>query len=931
MTKTTRRTTWLLGAASAALGWGSMPALAQEAAAVAPATDAAATEQTEAAVAQDVIIITGRRPLAESEAASLEIQRESDTIVSALSADAIGNLPDQNVAFAVGRLPGVSLERDQGQARYVNIRGMPRNWTTITFDGLQVISPEGRDSRLDNIPSAIASQVIVNKAITPDMPGGSVAGNINVITRSGLDYDERTIFGKLGAGYVTLGGGEEIDSNLVYADQFLDGRLGVLLQGSFYTRNMVTDNWETDNYITPLAAKIDQRFPSRHRNKPYRLTRGNESLSANFDYEFNEDHSVFWSNIWTNYNDEELRSQYQFIFNSGTDAAGNLFTSPAFNSGTQFSGTVYGAQISSDTNSLESEEDSHIHTIGGESNLGGWKADWRANYTYTADGVDAPALPTFQSPSTATARPTVVYDFSNPDRTLSLFTTLAPTSSTRAMGPQQFSVDQFSTPLTTISRRGGEAATQAYTLKGDISRDFVVGGLDLEFKTGALYTDRTKKNDQESYTATAAQLTAAGLAVPTQGTFALNKSYLAEFDLGYAFRYHSKDALDAYAADLQRRGIATRNHVADRGAYWKVGEEILAGYAMGKLDFDWGNIVAGARVEQITNTGQAFVTFPARPAVGTTPATLAQTLLVSTESEDTQVYPSVNVNWDINDEMKFRVGFTGSAARPDFDDLRPNFSINDAAQTISGGNPEAQPEKQVGIDAYYEWYMEPEGFLSAGVFYKDITDVLFTQTSTFGLDTLDIPGLDRSNYAFSRLDNAGDGYLQGFEIFYSQTAQSLVDSMDMPQWLGGFGVRASGTWTESEVEIPANATGLATVRTQTLPGTSDETYNLQLTYEKYDLSVRLAYQFRTAWVQGYGNYTTVAGRIVPSGNGDIYWGDDEEIDLSVRYQLNDNLEWFFDGINLGNDPAIRFADSERYPIETEQFGERYLMGLRFNF
>jgi hypothetical protein len=155
--------------------------------------------------------------------------------------------------------------------------------------------------------------------------------------------------------------------------------------------------------------------------------------------------------------------------------------------------------------------------------------------------------------------------------------------------------------------------------------------------------------------------------------------------------------------------------------------------------------------------------------------------------------------------------------------------------------------------------------------------------------------------------------------------------MDMPQWLGGFGVRASGTWTESEVEIPANATGLATVRTQTLPGTSDETYNLQLTYEKYDLSVRLAYQFRTAWVQGYGNYTTVAGQIVPSGNGDIYWGDDEEIDLSVRYQLNDNLEWFFDGINLGNDPAIRFGDSERYPIEYEMFGERYLMGLRFNF
>jgi TonB-dependent receptor len=208
--------------------------------------------------------------------------------------------------------------------------------------------------------------------------------------------------------------------------------------------------------------------------------------------------------------------------------------------------------------------------------------------------------------------------------------------------------------------------------------------------------------------------------------------------------------------------------------------------------------------------------------------------------------------------------------------------------------------------------------------------VLFTQSSTFGSDTLDVPGLDRSTYAFSRVANAGDGTLSGFELFYSQTAQSLVDSLGAPDWLGGFGIRASGTWTDSEVNIPAGATGPA-ARIQALPGTSDETYNLQLTYEKYDLSVRLAYQFRTAWVQGYGNYTTVAGQLVPNGNGDIYWDDDGELDLSIRYQVNDNLEWFFDAVNLSNSPAIRFADSNRYPIEYEQFGERYITGVRFNF
>ena len=68
------------------------------------------------------VVVSGRRPLAESVAAALAVQRNSDSLVSVLSADAIGNLPDQNIAFAVGRLPGVAVERDQGQARYINLR-----------------------------------------------------------------------------------------------------------------------------------------------------------------------------------------------------------------------------------------------------------------------------------------------------------------------------------------------------------------------------------------------------------------------------------------------------------------------------------------------------------------------------------------------------------------------------------------------------------------------------------------------------------------------------------------------------------------------------------------------------------------------------------------------------------------------------------------
>lgn len=136
----------------------------------------------------EAIVVTGARPIAESEAAALQVQKASDSLVAVASSDSVGRLPDQNIAQATSRLPGVAVESDQGQARYISLRGAPNYWTTLSFDGINVVSPEGRDARFDSIPSAIAKQIVVPKVVTPDMPGETVAGNVNVITRSAFDY-----------------------------------------------------------------------------------------------------------------------------------------------------------------------------------------------------------------------------------------------------------------------------------------------------------------------------------------------------------------------------------------------------------------------------------------------------------------------------------------------------------------------------------------------------------------------------------------------------------------------------------------------------------------------------------------------------------------------------------------------------------------------
>ena len=116
-----------------------------------------------------------------------------------------------------------------------------------------------------------------------------------------------------------------------------------------------------------------------------------------------------------------------------------------------------------------------------------------------------------------------------------------------------------------------------------------------------------------------------------------------------------------------------------------------------------------------------------------------------------------------------------------------------------------------------------------------------------------------------------------------------------------------------------------------ITGTSNGTYNVQLTYEKYDLSARLAYQYRTPFGQSIGAYSVVGGQVVPTTNGDIFWDEDGELDLSVRYRLTKNFEVYADGVNLLDGPGRRFGDTTGFPIEYETFGRRYLAGVRFNF
>ena len=887
------------------------------------------------------VVVLGRRPIAESEAAALRTQRNSDSLVAVAAADGVGRLPDQNIAQAASRIPGIAVERDQGQARYISLRGAPNYWTTLSFDGINVVSPEGRDARFDSVPAAIASQIVVSKAVTADMPGETVSGNVNVVTRSAFDFPDRKVSLKAGYGRASLGDRPQYEGSGVYSDRFDagDGELGLVLSATYFERDMVTDNFETDYE----RVSQDQRpgnqtrfWPAETENKLYRLTRKNWSGSGRLDWQSGENR-VSLRSIYTIFTDDEARDNYRFdLDDRQSDLVPNTAAcTPAPNptptntgyadiciGNTPLVGTVYGIDIRQRSTLRAFRQSIFTNTLEGEHGFdGGWQINWLGNYTESKDDRSVVGEANWDSPSTRTLRPTVAYDFTDRNQgQLRLFQTLQLASPTRYQaGAQVTAIDTFTKPLVSLTVLDAVDTTKAYTARLSTSRDLPFMGGDATFKAGLQFDQRTKVADEKNIVLnTAAQFTAVG--IPTDyNQFSLDKAFLGRIPMGYTFRYFDTAKMEA-AAKAARAAYPLQ---PVNGNFYDVREQVYAGYLMGTVKWDRASAVAGVRVERLENRGIAFASVAGASGK------------ITAESSDTLVFPSVHFNYELDETKKLRISYNTGAARADYDQIRPNVTVNDANQTISGGNPAVKPERARGGDAYVEWYIEPQGYVMAGVFYKTVSDVLYRQSRVFGSNSLDSNGIDRSGYLFSGITNGGEGRIQGFEAAVQLQLDPWAADLGLPAWLGGFGIRANVTLNDSEVTKPA--VGTIPARKLRLPGTSDEVYNASLYYEKYGLSMQVSYQKRSDWLD------SVADDLADAG--DTYWAADDELDFSARYAFNDNLELYFDATNLLDNPGRRFSEpgnlltatgvptgfTDIQTIEWERFGRRYAAGFRYTF
>jgi TonB-dependent receptor len=852
----------------------STSALAQQAPKAGQPDDAANAGET-----SDIIVIA---PIREAQALAIQEQRNADNLVAIVAADSIGRFPDQNSAAALARLPAVAVQRDQGQERYIQVRGAPNRWTSVSFDGVPVIGvDEGgatRAFRFDAIPSVILSSIAVNKSLTPDLPAEAIVAQIDMRTYSPFEAKGFALAGDLGYGWMSFGGGQQRQGSL--RASWSNDSWGFVVSGSHYLRDQITDNRE----FAYDAANTVSTFDFRN----YLLTRQNNGASAGVEFRPSDGQSLFLKAIWSEFRDDEERNQYVFTL-TGAQAGGTR---------TNDSGSLIAVPVRGTKSDSDYRNSNLILTGGGGHEFGNdWKADWRLNYTRIENSTNIPLVLQNQSINRLN-RPSLTYTRDNVDFPIvQLFTTVPNTppppafargTGTRALNQAGFDVN-VALPLES------EIIADSYTGKVDFDGRF--GTLPVRF--GLQYDSRDISGN---VLATATQVVVPGLPA---GDYVTNRTWRTNFPSGMVFRYVDnvrlrrdlETALDALEAQ-GRYNPANNIRPIDR---FEIDERLFAAYARATWEVGPGQIVFGARVENFRQTSAGVV------QIGTKFAPLEVT------NDYWDIFPSVNARFDLSDDIVARASFQRGVARPSFGQVRVGAAINDTSTpgTVTGGNPNLRPEYTWGTDASLEWYLPGDGLLSVSGFYRWVDDVLYDSRTIVGDDLFNIDGIDRSGYDFITTLNGDRGRLYGVEFAYLQQWTFLPGALD------GFGFQGNIAFIGGSFDTRDR-------QGADFPGTSDTVVNASLFYEKFGLSARLSYQWRSDWLD------TLGGLGVGS-SGDERRAAYSNLDLAIRYQINRNVGLFFDANNLTDEIYVAFQGERERPTEVEQIGRRFMGGVRFDF
>ncbi|MFZ5550907.1 MAG: TonB-dependent receptor [Pseudomonadota bacterium] len=616
----------------------------------APTAPAAAPTQT--------VVVTGQAANLRN---ALDAQQQSDRIVSVVRADGIGQLPDSNAAEALQRLPGVSTENDQGEGRYVRVRGLGPDLNSVSINGALVPSPESgrRAVALDVLPAGLIRSLEVSKTITPDQDANAIGGHIEVTTLSAFDHKGRFVSADLGLGHDGNTGRTSPHGSLVFSDRLLGGRLGFALGVSSEQRQFGSDNVETG------GAWEDGRLEEFER-RDYRITRQRDALALNLDWRPTEGERWFLRSFASRFADTEQREAQVIEF-----------------AGAQAPGEAGEAEVARELKSRK--ETQHILSLqlGGERRFGDWSVS--AALGASQAGEDLPrhiAGATFAGND----------DFAGVGYT--------GTRRPRLTGPASL-YDAASYSLDEIELSRGMTTDNEQHGQLDLRRRWQLGEVDGELKFGARLSHRTKRNDETTWVVGSDVVAEAGMAAYATGPV---DHAFGDFGPG----------LSASRLKAALAGLDLGEFTDDEGsaiADYRLGEDVNAAYVQTQFDLgDW-RLLAGVRHERsrLRARGTRIADGDFSP--------------VDVRQHRQAWLPGLHARYDLGRATSVRAAWSTTLVRPTFEQLAPGTLID--GDEASFGNPLLAPMRASNLDLGIEHRIDRDGALSAYAFHKRLKNFVY--------------------------------------------------------------------------------------------------------------------------------------------------------------------------------------------------------------
>jgi TonB-dependent receptor len=825
----------------------------------------------------EVVIVTGEREGGEIEA--LTIERTADNIVQVLPADVITSLPNTNIADAIGRMPSVSLERDEGEGKYIQIRGTEPRLSNVTINGIHVPSPEGvRNVKLDVIPADLVSSVEINKTLSPNQDADAIGGSVNLVTRTSADQPYVSLLGM--GGYTPITGGRHLYQFAGTAGQRFgqEKKLGVLFGFSYDYNSRGINDVEPGPAINPLPGGGTFLGPNTEDLRNYHYDRNRYGFDGELDYKLGDMSSVYIRGLFSKFND----FGEDWIYSSGINTfvtSANVNDPTANTCGITTTSAVQGCGGMSFTNVYRRPGQQIFSVQAGARHIfGGMVLNYeaalsQANYT---GGFGFARY--FSSSNVAFA-----VDTTNP------FVPKFPIlNGVNIYDPSTYSLGFGDNENDGIFERdavGNISLSKPYKLAGHFST-FEIGFKGWDARKTSLID---RMNFDSSF---------AGLPM-TQflGTYRDNNYYFGQYQFGPTTLF-SKLLSTVSALPLQSNvGYNLPND-------FDISERIWAGYAMDSIDLGKFRLSGGVRIESTADSvrGNSVVT-DASGNLTVSP--------VVNNNGYINAFPSVQAQYRFTPDTVLRISYGVGIARPNFADIAPYFVDNGPGSSqprYAEGNPKLRPTHAQNFDILGEHYLKNVGLIQGGFFYKALTNPIYSINSAF----------DGGTDLLGTLSNGPSAHIAGIEAAWQQRLTFL------PGPFNGMGVRANYSYVASQATFPSDNSAGRTDH-PTLVRTAPNNWNFDVTYDKKGISARMGLTHNDAYIWSYGSSNA------KDPSGDTYLYPHTQVDAQVSYWIprSHGVQAIVSLLNLNNEVFGFYLGSEKYPIQREYYSRTISAGLRW--